>query len=99
MLLAIKAVFQEDTELTQTLSGQSNHLETKTTLFNPQTLSRLRVDENNLLAKDGNLSIFLSEDYGVLKLIYMYEGEMTDRQKTDLFYLHVHLNDTNLLRE
>ena len=53
------------------------------------------IDRNlHSIYRDSSLSIHLVEQYSTPYLVYIYKGELTERQLTDRFSLHVYLKDS-----
>jgi len=56
------------------------------------TYKNLIDDTTNIIISKGKLNVHLVKEYGVLKLVYIYKGELIGREKTDRFYLHANLH-------
>ncbi len=55
-------------------------------------------DESRLASRE-NLSIHLVEEFDVLQILYIYKGELSERQLNDRFFLHIYLKDPSLLKQ
>lgn len=54
-------------------------------------------EEEGLLYKSDELSIYLVTNVGIPKLIYLYRNDLAGRKETDNFFLHVFLNSNSKL--
>jgi len=53
--------------------------------------------KNNRIYGDANVSIYAFQENGVPEILYVYKGELSQRQLEDKFFLHVFLRDNTFL--
>jgi len=90
----------------------TNNEKSKTTLLNNDDLDTrtrlptIEIEYNELFSSsdyvlhdDDELSIYLMSGSAIPKIIYAYKNEISDRQLTDSFFLHVYLKDSSKLKK
>lgn len=74
-------------------------IEEKTFLGDQKTYLGIIGNEESLVEKDGNLEIHIVRELDVLRIVYIYNGELEGRQMTDRFFLHIFINDTSYIEK
>ena len=87
---------------TQKFNGKSygkaaNDLENPTTISTEKTYREIIENEINLIHSDSAFLIFLNNINSIPNLIYVYTDKLTERQKSDLFFVHVYIKDQSEL--
>ncbi len=73
----------------------SNDLEAPTEISTKKTYKEIINNKINLIHQDTVFSIYLNQIDLIPNLIYVYSDSLVEREKTDFFFLHVHLKDPN----
>ncbi len=96
LLVSIKLLLPKSVELPS--EATESDLYVRTQIHSTKTYLELIDDEKSILASEGNLNIHLVEEFGNLKVVYIYKDKLSERQQYDRFFLHVYLKDRSLIK-
>lgn len=99
LLVVAKALMHKSPASTTVSVKEESELDKRTQIHNSKTYLELIDDEKSIIASHENLNIHLIEEFGALKILYIYKGELNERQQFDRFFLHIYLKDKSLLKK
>jgi len=95
LLISLKFVFGSDLDKPNALTA--NSLDEITYLPKAYNITEVIRQDINKIHSTPNLSVYLNQHLGVPYMIYAYKDELAGRNKTDNFFLHVYLKDSDEL--